>query len=337
MKIRKIGRERPVLYRGKFDIPRKVISRLAVAKNHLNLAQIANFNGKVDQFYLTIDNVLSAIDVAKEGNLTTTDHRIKIDNFFKYLRRRAKIRSIDKSDFEEFYDLWQRSRYKLYFPKSSKVQKMGLFVSHLFDFAVTEIARLFKSDETILAEKIEELIEIYQSEAILEELGHFHDFMEMEAERVGEIYGGKLGMKLANPWNYIDISLLTDRKAIVDIIDHSKTVREILSDFLMNWDKLVSETRKRILRRVALRIAKAKIKKRNISKAVALKEAMEAAAKHPEVWKFRLVLNFVFDPSEPKEITSRFSQMLQALEDMRESPHKAIKNGWEHHKEYSKS
>ena len=335
MKIRKIGRERPVLYRGKFDIPQKVISRLAVAKNHLNLAEIANFNGKVDQFYLTIDNILSAINVAKEGNLTTTDHRAKIDKFFEYLRRRAKIRSIEKSDFEEFYDLWQKSRYKLFFPKSSKVKEMSLFASHIFNFAVTEIARMFRSDETILADKIEELLEIYKSEAISEELERFHAYKEMEAERLGEMYGGKLGMKLANPWNFIDISLLTDRKALIDIIDNSETFREILTDFVMSWDKLITETRMHILNQIALKIANAKIKKKGLSGATALKEAMEAAAKHPEAWRFRLVLNFVFDPSEPKEIRSFFSRMLQILKAMEENPNKAIRDGWENLKEFS--
>jgi transcription termination factor NusB len=336
MKIRKIGRERPVLYRGRFDIPSKVISRLAVAKNHLALSRIANFNGKVDQFYLTIDNVLSAVIIAYEGTLTTTNHRLKIDRFFKHLRKRARIRSIDKGDFEEFYDLWQRSRYRLYFPSSSIVQKMSLFVVHLFEFAVTEIARFFKSDKTILAKKIDELLEIYESELIQVELEHIHEYNQMEAEHLGEVYGGKLGMKLANPWNYIDVSLLTDSKAIINIVDNTEKIRETIVNFLKNFDELISETRMKILEQTSLRIAEAKKKKRNISNSAALEEAIEAAAKHPEVWKFRLILNFVFDPSDPKEIASFFSQMMQTLKEMKESPNKAIKDGWENYKEYSK-
>lgn len=334
MKIRKIGRERPVLYRGKFSVPQKVISRLAVSKNHLVLAQIANFNGKVDQFYLAIDNILSATIIAREGTLTTRDHRKKIEKFFKHFRRRAKIRSIDRIDFQEFYDLWLKSRYQLYFPSSTIVKKMGLFVSHLFDFAITEIARFFKSDETILAKKIDELLEIYQSEMILEEVGHIHEYRQMEAEHLGEIYGAKLGMKLANPWNFIEISLLTDNKAIADIIDQSEKIREILVDFLKIWDGLVSEIRHLNLKRVAIEIANAKMEKRDVDRDKALKEAFEVAARHPKTWKFRLVLNSAFDSSEPKEIASFFSRMMEASQDMIEHPRKAIRNGWEIYKEH---
>lgn len=336
MKIRKIGRERPVWYRGRFDIPSKVISRLAVAKNHLVLSRIANFNGKVDQLYLTIDNALSAVIIAREGTLTTTNHRVKIDRFFKHLGRRAKIRSIEEGDFREFYDLWQTSRYKLYFPSSSIVQKMRLFALHLFDFAITEIARFFKSDETILAKKIDELLEIYESEVIQEELGHIHEYYQMEAEHLGETYGGKLGMKLGNPWNYIDVSLLTDGKAIIDIIDNSEKIRKTMVHFLKDFDELISEAQMENLKQTSLKIAEAKKEKKDISNNAALEEAIEAAAKHPEVWKFRLILNFVFDRSHPKEIASFFSQMMQALEDMKESPNKAIKDGWENYK-YSNS
>jgi hypothetical protein len=69
MKIRKLGRERPLLYRGLFKVPAKVISRLAVANNHLILAGVAGFNGQVDQYYLAIDNLLSAIICMHAGRV----------------------------------------------------------------------------------------------------------------------------------------------------------------------------------------------------------------------------------------------------------------------------
>lgn len=334
MKIRKIGRERPVLYRGKFDVPTEVISRLAVSNNHPILAQIANFNGKVDQYYLVIDNLLSAVIVAKEGSLTTTDHKKKIDKFFKHLRRRAKIRSIDKTDFYAFYRLWLRSRYHLYFPSSSMVAKMRLFTWHLFEFTITEIARFFKSDETILAKKVEELLEIYQSEAISEEAAHIHEFHQMEAERLGEMYGGRLGMKVANPWNFIEVSLLTDHRAIANILDQSEEIQEIMTNALKNWDQLISKVHMFNLERIALKIANAKMEKKAIDKDTALSEALEAAAKHPQVRKFRLVLNFTFDSSEPKKIALDFSRAMRAARDMIENPNKVIKSGWEIFKEY---
>lgn len=89
--------------------------------------------------------------MAKEGALTTTSHKRKIARFFAHLGKRAKIRRIERTDFDEFYDLWAESRYNVYFPKSQVVEKIRLFTFHLFDFVVTETARFFKSDETILA------------------------------------------------------------------------------------------------------------------------------------------------------------------------------------------
>ena len=334
MKIREIGRERPVLYRGKFDVPPKVTSRLAVSSNHLVLSEIANFNGKVDQYYLAIDNLLSAVIVAKEGRLTTLNHRKKIDKFFRHLRRRAKIRRICKTDFYEFYRLWQRSRYRLYFPSSSTVEKMWWFTSHLYEFAVTEIARFFKSDETILAREIDKLLEIHQSEAISEEVAHIHESRQMEAEHLGEIHGARLGMKLANPWNYIEVSFLSDSKAIADIIDQSKKIREVLADFLTKWDRLVSEIQGLNLERVALKIASEKMKKKAIDKDIALDEAIIAAGKHPETSRFRLVLNITLDQSEPKKIASQFLRMRQAAFDMINNPNRTKKTGWEIYKEY---
>ena len=314
-------------------MPLQVIKRLAASKNHYILAQIANFNGKIDQYYLTIDNILSAVIVAKESTLTTTNHRKKITKFFKYLRRRARIRRIDKSDFDEFYDLWLKSRYSLYFPSSPEVEKIRLFTSHLLDFAITEIARLFKSDETILAQKVDELLEVYQSEAILEEADHIHQYHQMEAEHLGEIYGGRLGMKLANLWNFIEVSLLTDHKEIREIIDRSEDIRNLLDETLKNWDQVVFKIQGLIFRRVALEIADAKMKKRAINADVALKEAMEAAAKHPKT-QFRLTLNSTYDASGPKRTALFFSRMMKAADDMRKNPNKAVKTGWEIYKEY---
>jgi len=333
LRIRKIGRERPILYRGKFNVPLPVIKRLAASKNHLVLAQIANFNGKVDQYYLVIDNVLSAVIVAKESTLTTTDHRKKITKFFEYLKKRTRIRSMDESDFHEFYNLWLKSRYSLYFPKSSEIEKIRLFTSHLLGFAITEIARLFKSDETMLALKVDELLEVCQPETILEEVGHIHEYRQMEAEQLGEMYGGRLGMKLANLWNFMEVSLLTDRKEIREIIDCSEDIRIFLIETLKNWDQLVSTIQGLVFKRIALEIADTKMKRGAINPDVAMREAMEAAGKHPKA-QFRLTFNSTYDPSGPKRTAEFFTRMMKAAEDMRENPNKAIMSGWEIYKNY---
>jgi len=335
MKIKKMGRERPVLYRDRFSVPLTIIKRLAASKNHFVLAQITKFNGEIDQYYLVIDNLLSAIIIAKRGALTTTNHLKKISEFFKYMEKRAKIRSIEMSDFFGFYKLWLRSRYTLYFPKSSEIEKIRLFSMHLLEFANTEIARLFKSDETILAEKTDELLEIYQSEAILEEAEHIHEYHQIEAERIGDMYGSKLGMKLANRWNFIDVSLLADRAEIRDIVDQSEEIRELLIATLKNWDEIISRVQSLMLKRIALQITSSKMKKKAVNIDVAMKEAIEAAARHPKTHNFRLTLNIMCDFNEPRKTASSFSRLMKASRDMIEHPHRPVMTGWEIYKRYS--
>src|SRR5438093_11917177 len=96
MKVRRLRREWPTLYKGKYSVPQPVEDRLAVAESHLLLAEGAMFNAKVDSLYLVIDNTLSAIVIAREGALSTRVHQKKIEKLFKHLGRRANIRRIER-------------------------------------------------------------------------------------------------------------------------------------------------------------------------------------------------------------------------------------------------
>jgi hypothetical protein len=337
MKIIKLGRERPVLYRGKLAVPAEVISRLAVAQNHYVLSQIAGFNGKVDQYYLVIDNLLSAIIVAMEGSLTTKSHCMKISKFFKHLGRRAKIRYIERSDFDEFYELWGHSRYRLYFPDSATVWKMGLFVNHLFEFSVTEIARYFKSDENLLIQKVDKLLEIFPTSSILEEAAVIHERTQMEAEEFGEIHGYKLGMKLANPWNSISVSILSDRRDVAEAIDNSKKIRQMAKEILEAWDKMISEIQYAILKQLVLEIAEAKMRKKGINQDDALEEAIEAVPTHPRIHNFRVALNLAIDSTGPVgHIGSLLTWSLLNDLELDKHPKKAVSDGWEQYKKHAR-
>ncbi|MGD0643753.1 MAG: hypothetical protein ABSA75_02485 [Candidatus Bathyarchaeia archaeon] len=338
VKITKIGRERPILYRGKFSVPKSVISRLAVSQNHLALAETANFNAKIDQFYLAIDNALSATIMAKEGNLGTTDHRQKIVKFFKHFGRRAKIRSINTKDFDDYYSLWSRSRYSLYFPSSKSTWEMGLFSLHLYEFAVTEISRFFKSDEIITARRVASLLKVYQSSVILEEASDVHEMNQMQLEEEGDEYGGKLERKLLNPWNYIHVSLVSDHDSIIGIADSSKEIRVMLTDFVDSWDKMIKKVISENLERIGIAIANAKMKKKGITEKQALEEAFEECVDHPELLKFRLSLNFTYDSMSAKEEIGKWGKIIAgyrinaASTKNSDFTNKAHKSGWENYK-----
>jgi lipopolysaccharide biosynthesis regulator YciM len=142
------------------------------------------------------------------------------------------------------------------------------------------------------------------------------------------MYGGKLVRKLLNPWNFIDVSLLTDRREIAKTLDRSDEIRVLLGDALNSLDKLATRIQIENFMRIALTIAHAKTTKSQISKEAAAEEAIEAASKHPELFKFRLSFNFNYDSSEPKETLSMFGRLLlQSIGT--ESPYRVLKTGWE--------
>jgi len=333
MRIRKVSRARPILYKGQLSVPNSVISRLAIAKNHLELAQIAHFNGKINQYYMTIDNLLAAVITAKEGCLTTTSHPKKIEKFFVHLGRRARLRKIDKEDFDEFYELWADSRYKVYFPKSEVVEKIRLFTNHLFNFVLTEIARFYKSDETILAEKVNDQLKVYSSESIEKEAAFIHEQRQIEAEEIGDGGGPGIGMKLANPWNFMELSLFSDRKDISEIIDNSKATAKIIHDFLKNWEALCNQIWILNFSKIALEIATAKAEKNSTTIEAVMPEAIEDAEKHPAIHRFRLILDLSYDSNEPKRTIENLSIALKAF---RDNPKKTELNGWEIRKNYGK-
>jgi hypothetical protein len=333
MRIRKVGRARPVLYKGQFGIPNNVISRLVIAKNHLELAQVAHFNGKINQYYMTIDNLLAAVITAKEGCLTTTSHPNKIEKFFVHLGRRARLRKMNKKDFKEFYELWADSRYSVYFPKSEVVEKIRLFTNHLFNFVLTEIARFYKSDETMLAEKVNDQLQVYSSESIEKEAAIIHEQRQIEAEEIGDGGGPGLGMKLSNPWNFMGLSLFSDRKDIREIIDNSEASAKIIHDFLKNWEDLCNQIWMLNFSKIALEIATAKAEKNSTTIEAVMPEAIEDAGKHPATHRFRLILDLSYDSNEPKRTIENLSMALKAFQD---NPEKTELNGWELRKKYAK-
>jgi hypothetical protein len=333
MKIHKVGRTRPILYKGQFSVPNSVIERLAIAKNHLELAQIAHFNGKINQYYMTIDNLLAAVITAKEGCLTTTSHTKKIEKFFTFMSRKARLRKIDKEDFYEFYELWADSRYRVYFPKSEVVEKIRLFTNHLFEFVTTETARFYKSDETILTEKVDNQLKVYRSECIEKEASFIHEKRQMEAEEIGDRGGPGLGMKLSNPWNFMELSLVSDRKDISELIDSSEDAAKYVQAILQNWEHLINEVFILNISNIASEIATAMAQKNSTTVDSVIPEAIEMAEKHPAAHRFRLVLDLSYDSSEPKRTIENLSMALKAF---RDNPKKVRLDGWEIKKEFNK-
>lgn len=337
MKIRKIGREWPKLYKGKYSVPTEAEMRLAVAESHLLLARGAMFNAKVDLLYLVIDNTLSAIVIAKEGGLTTRDHRKKIAKLFKHIGKKAKIRKIEHQHFVKFYELWNKCRYELHMPRWMELREMESFAQHLLNFAMTEIARSHRSDEVLLHDRVHSSVRLFFSETIDEFVGEIHERREQDADEAGDMYGGKLARKLLNPWLYADVSMFSDRPEVIKTIDSNADIKKILGETVRSWDEIVNRIQWENFNRLALEIATSKAIK-GIEKKEAMEQATEAAAKHPDFLKFRLAMTMIFDSSHPEDTLGFWGKIigLSIPRSVQERQHEPVRSPWEKLVEYQK-
>jgi len=225
----------------------------------------------------------------------------------------------------------------LFGPSWQEVMDMDRFASHVYDVGVTEIARSFRSDETILAREVEKLVHVYKSDRLHEVAERIHEEHEQAAEEAGEMYGGKLARKFLNPWNYMRMSLVSDRKGIRDIVDESNEFDKPLRNLLDSWDIIVNKSTVNNLVRLAYDIAARKMKKRRVDEKEARRQALEAARNHPELLKFRLMLSLVFDSSEPRETLGMWGRAISStMREITEQPRRMALDAWETWKEYKK-
>jgi hypothetical protein len=280
-------------------VPISVINRLVIAETHDLLSTITTFNSAVDQLYLAIDNTLTALIMVNEGTLTTRKHPEKIDYFFKAVRNPATY-GIEKRDFERFYKIWSKSRYNGHIPTWTELYEMRVFTAHLLSVAVTEIARFYKSDENILNSKVMASLPVYPSNGINEHISVLHERDQMIAEEQGEIFGNKLGRKLLNPWNFINISLFTDKKELTEAIDNSAKIQSLLREIVENVDEFFTQVQLKKYEMIASSIARGKQKKGKSEKN-AIEETIPASFKHSDLLKFRIAFSAIYDSSEPKD------------------------------------
>lgn len=301
MKVQKrfLGRERPALYKGEFTIPDAIVNRLVTSRTHHVLSTITSFATAVDQLYLAIDNALSAFVTANEGTLTTRDHREKIRRYLNHLRN-PKRYGIEKGDFERFYDIWSKSRYNGYIPTWTELYEMRAFTTDLISITVTETARHYKSDETILDDRVRKAVRVYPSERINDHIGEMHERAQIMAEEQGKILSNRVGMKLANPWNFIDVSLFTDKEELSKAIDKSDQIQDLLREITQKIEELFVHIQLLNHEVIVSAIADAKQRKGK-QQGAAFGEALEASFNHPELSKFRIAFNAIYDSSEPRD------------------------------------
>lgn len=63
---------------------------------------MTHFNSRINEYYLTIDSLLSALITAKEGNLTVWNHREKIKDSLNILVDELKFAQLHRPISKNF-------------------------------------------------------------------------------------------------------------------------------------------------------------------------------------------------------------------------------------------
>jgi hypothetical protein len=220
-----------------------------------------------------------------------------------------------------------KNRYSVYVPTVKEADRIKVFTLHMYDFMVTEISRMFKSDERILTRKIENALDIFLCQSVVEQASNLHENNQQQAEELGDLFNASMGMKLANPWNFIDITLACDHKEIKEIIDNSPEINRLTETILMNWEKIIELVYLLNLQRITKEIADKKVIKKKIDEKEAIEQAIVVSPTHPDANKFRVKMDLGYDHSEPSQIVERFNILLDAA--LKSNKRKAITSGWE--------
>ncbi|MYZ48732.1 hypothetical protein [Propylenella binzhouense] len=240
-----------------------VILNLALA---LQYAQHANFAGTARQAvadgYSAIDAAMSAI-LTQEGiepprnhkrklALVRTSHPAMLSPNFKWRGTSATYSpGGDWDSVEGFYKQWLDSRYRSFdlppAQASGRVREAHQFINA----TMRVIARRMKIGARKLGEQASKQAFGTDHSELGLAVGTMHDHLFSEAERFGEMYGSKLGTKLASTTNYCELDIATGDQLTQAIIGEDEEIAaegaRVYAEFNKLVERIIEKRRERIL------------------------------------------------------------------------------------------
>lgn len=230
-----------------------VVLKLALAMQY---AQHANFAGTPRQAvadgYSAIDAALSAV-LEQEGIEPPRNHKQKLDRvrtlfpnmLAAEITRRKNSTSYspggDWASVEAYYRQWLESRYSRFdLPSAHASSRVG--ESHQFiNAAIRLIARRMKVSARKLDARVSEQAFGFDHSELGYAVGMMHDRLFSEAEQMGEMYGSKLGTKLASTTNYCELDLVTGDPLTQAIIKEDDEIAREGARVYAEFNKLVEK------------------------------------------------------------------------------------------------
>ncbi|RWQ37806.1 MAG: hypothetical protein EOS21_21440 [Mesorhizobium sp.] len=240
-----------------------VLLKLALA---LQYAHHANFAGAPRQAiadgYSAIDAALSAI-LANDKIDPPRNHKHKLDQvrkayphmFAPKVTRRKNGSSYspggDWASIESYYRQWLESRYSRFELRPAQASSRVVETHQFVNAAMRVIARKMKiAVRTLETRASEQAFGIEHSELGLA-VGMMHDRLFSDAEQLGEMYGSKLGTKLASTTNYCELDIITGDTLTQAIIGEDEEIAmegaRVYAEFNKLAEKIIEKRWKRIL------------------------------------------------------------------------------------------
>jgi len=240
-----------------------VLLRLAIAKQY---AHHANFAGTPRQAvadgYSAVDAMFSAL-LVHSGQEPSKNHKQKFDDARKSfpMAFAAEIVSAENSwsfapgadwaSLEEYYKEWLSSRYDKFNMDpglaSARVKEAHAVVSAGIRF----LANAEKTDADELDKLVCERAFGYKFSETSDAVSDAHGRLFQEAEELGDIYGSKLGTKLAATTNYCDLDLTAGDALTQQIILEDKEVADDAARVYHLFVELVDKIQTKRMERIS--------------------------------------------------------------------------------------
>lgn len=239
-----------------------VVLKLALA---LQYAEHANFAGTARQ---AVADGYSAIDAAMSAILTQDDiepprnHKRKLDlvrsahptMLAPNVKRRGNSATYspggDWDSVEDFYRQWLESRYSNFDLSPARASGRVVEAHQFINAATRVIARRMKIGARKLDRQASEQAFGTDHSELGLAVGMMHDRLFSEAEQFGEMYGSKLGTKLASTTNYCELDIATGDQLTQAIIGEDEEIAAEGARVYAEFNKLIEKIIERRLERI---------------------------------------------------------------------------------------
>jgi hypothetical protein len=214
----------------------EVLLKLSLARQYVHHANFAGTPRQaIADAYSAVDSVLSAL-LLHEGIDPPFNHKTKFDlarkkypNAFESEHIKRKNGSsfspgADWRSLEVFYKDWLASRYESFTMKTMPASNRVGEAASVISAAVRFLAKKEGTDPHELETRISQLAFGYDFSEVSMAVGKAHDHLFYEAEIAGEMYGSKLGVKLAATTNYCALDIIAGDELTQSILKEDKEI-----------------------------------------------------------------------------------------------------------------